>query len=244
SNADWVMLSVPIPAHEEVIRDVAPLMKRDAVLFDIASVKGKIPKWLEKAREKNDIRILSTHPMFGPGATSMENKNFVLIDLEGDRKVLDEFSRIIADDHPKIIEIDYHEHDKLVAYTLGLSHFINILFGKLLVDKGVNLETLRNIEGTTFHLQHLISQEVVTQEPFIYSTIEMENEYFIDILEDLKASINNLIKIIKDKNYDEFIREFLGIRKYYSTCREFKTVIRRFNSAATASLKIIHEEDY
>jgi prephenate dehydrogenase len=237
----WIMLSVPITAHDEAITAITPLMCKDAVLFDIASVKGKIPAILVEARRKHGIHVLSTHPMYGPGAESMKNKNLILIDLEGDGMVLNRFRAIMEPDKPTIIETTAAEHDRMIAFTLGIPHMLNILFGKLLKDEGADIKKLVKFEGTTFHLQHLISQEVVTQEPYIYATIELENQAFIDMLSGFQSILDGFIDTLKRKDYDEFIKQFTGIREYFSVVPEFKTVGARFNSAARRSLDIIKE---
>ncbi|HME52430.1 MAG TPA: prephenate dehydrogenase/arogenate dehydrogenase family protein [Candidatus Lokiarchaeia archaeon] len=239
--SSWVMLSVPITAHEESISAVAPLVNQDAVLFDIASVKGVIPSLLNTARQEHGIHVLSTHPMFGPGAESMKNKNFILIDLEGDKMILDEFKAIIEQDKPTVIETSVQEHDGMIAYTLGIPHMLNILFGKFLKDSDASLEKIVAFEGTTFHLQHLISQEVMTQDPFIYATIELENQAFIDMLSNFKATVDKFIDLLQRKDYDEFEQEFLAVREYYSIIPEFTSAAQRFNSAARRSLDIIKE---
>nr|MDO8088864.1 prephenate dehydrogenase/arogenate dehydrogenase family protein [Candidatus Sigynarchaeum springense] len=240
-KSTWVMLSVPITAHEEAIKAVAPLMHKDAVLFDIASVKGRIPALLAGARKDHGFHVLSTHPMYGPGAESMKNKNFILIDLEGDKHVVDRFRTIIEPDKPTITETTAAEHDRMTAFTLGIPHMLNILFGKLLKDLGADISKLVEFEGTTFHLQHLISQEVVSQEPFIYATIELENQAFIDMLSEFKKISEQLIDILKRKDYDGFIKQFIAIKEYFSFVPEFKSVGSRFNSAANRSLDIIKE---
>ncbi len=237
----WIMLSVPITAHEETIRSVVPLARKDVVLFDIASVKGRIPALLASARRDHGIHVLSTHPMYGPGAESMKNKNFILIDLEGDKQVVNQFRAFIEPDKPTIIETTADEHDRMIAFTLGIPHMLNILFGKLLKDQGADITKLVGFEGTTFHLQHLISQEVVTQEPFIYATIELENQAFIDMLSEFKRISEQFIDILKRKDYDGFTKQFVAIRDYFSAVPEFKSVGFRFNSAAKRSLDIIKE---
>jgi prephenate dehydrogenase len=240
-GADWVMISVPIPAHREIIDQVAPLLRKDAVLFDIASVKGSIPAQLVAARESLGIHVLSTHPMFGPGAESMKDKNFILIDLEGDHMVFDAFRAIIEPDEPKIIEATVDEHDAMIAYTLGIPHFLNILFGKIFHDQAVDIQKLLPFGGTTFHLQHLISQEVLSQEPYIYATIELENDAFGALLKKISGKFNELAIIVENKDYDRFISEFTSIRDYYADAAEFKSAMPRFNAAARLSLEMMRE---
>jgi prephenate dehydrogenase len=240
-GSSWIMLSVPITAHEDMISAVAPLMQQDAVLFDIASVKGNIPSLLDAARQAHGIHVLSTHPMFGPGTATMKNKNFILIDVEGDKIILDEFKAVIEQDKPTMIETTAREHDGMIAYTLGIPHMLNILFGKFLKDRDASLENLVAFEGTTFHLQHLISQEVMTQDPYIYATIELENQAFLSMLSNFKATVDNFIDILQRKDYDAFQQEFLAIRDFYAGIAEFSSAAQRFNSAARRSLDIIKE---
>ena len=242
-NASWIMLSIPVPAHESVIKKIAPLMKKDAVLLDIASVKSNIIECLYDAKKKYDIHVLSTHPMFGPGAANMKNKNFILINLEEDELVKDEFKSIIQKEHPSIIESTPQEHDMMISFTLGVPHFLNILFGNILKDGDTTLERMTKFGGTTFHLQHLISQEVVSQEPYIYATIQMENSHFLQQLNKLRKNLDRLLEIIQNKKYDVFINDFKEIREYYGKISEFQSVMKRFNSAAQTSLEIIKSDD-
>ena len=62
-NADVVLVSTPIEATAETIRAVKDRLPRGAVIFDIASVKGDIPKALLEATEYG-AKALSVHPLF------------------------------------------------------------------------------------------------------------------------------------------------------------------------------------
>ncbi|MHA1680409.1 MAG: prephenate dehydrogenase/arogenate dehydrogenase family protein [Promethearchaeota archaeon] len=241
--SSWVLLSVPIPAHDKIIRKVAPLMDKTAVLFDIASVKGSIPMYLKNARKEHGIHVMSIHPLFGPGAVNMVNKNFIIINLEEDGRVVESFKNIIKEDDPTIIETTPEVHDEIIAYTLAVPHFLNLVLAMLLQEGRVDIKKLIEFEGTTFHLQHLISQEVTEQEPFIYGTIQMENPSFNRILDKLALTFETLSTMIRNKDYDSFTGLFLELRKYYAQSIHFKSVMRRFNAAATTSLKILKDEE-
>ncbi|MBD3185284.1 prephenate dehydrogenase/arogenate dehydrogenase family protein [Candidatus Bathyarchaeota archaeon] len=241
-HSDWVLLSIPIPAHEAVIHEVAPLMKNGAIVVDIASVKGRIPEILRNAKKKHGINVLSTHPMFGPGASSMKNKNFILIDLQNDKTILKRFRALIEPEGPIIIESTPSEHDKYIAFTLALPHFMNLLFAKILREHQIDINLLKKFGGTTFHLQHLISQEVTLQEPFIYGTIEMENPAFKDLLRPYQQSSKEMIEIIKNGNYQAFERTFLDLREFYAKNDDYKSVMERFNAAAAISTEMLEKQ--
>lgn len=239
-RASWIMLSIPVPAHRDVIERVAPVMQSGAVLLDIASVKSEIPGMLRSARERHGIHVLSTHPMFGPGAESMRHKNFIVMDLEGDGKVAGAFKDLISKDDPDIIDTTPEEHDEMVAMTLGLPHFLNILFGTMLSDRGLSLPQMEGFGGTTFHLQHLIAQEVSLQDPSIYAAIQMENKYFINLLDTLRSEMEKLLQLVKDKNENEFVARFTTLKDFFSSTRGFTSVMERFNAAASRSLELLH----
>src|SRR3989344_2498277 len=64
AQCDAVILAVPIHAFEEVLTKVVPLVAKDTVIVDIATVKVHTVGLLKKLVKGH--RYIATHPMWGP----------------------------------------------------------------------------------------------------------------------------------------------------------------------------------
>lgn len=129
---DVVILSVPISKTEEVIKRVAPLMRKDSILIDTCSVKTLPCKWLEQNTPES-VSILGTHPMFGPVTTKfdlenrtwdLEDKQIVLCPLRIDEERLNRVKKYLVELGLDVIITTPEDHDRQNAKTLGLVHFL------------------------------------------------------------------------------------------------------------------------
>jgi prephenate dehydrogenase len=59
-----VILCTPISAMRESLRQVAPLLREDALVVDVCSVKVYPVQWMRELLPET-VSILPTHPMFG-----------------------------------------------------------------------------------------------------------------------------------------------------------------------------------
>ena len=79
-DADLALICVPIDDTPGVIQEIAPHMKRGAILAEVSSVKVRAVKALREAASLG-VQPLSFHPMFGPAAASLENKTIVVVQV-------------------------------------------------------------------------------------------------------------------------------------------------------------------
>ena len=56
---------VPMGAFEQCIDEIAPLIKKDALVIDVCSVK-EMPVKIMEEKLPESVQILGSHPMFGP----------------------------------------------------------------------------------------------------------------------------------------------------------------------------------
>jgi prephenate dehydrogenase len=131
----FLVLCVPISAMQGTLRTIAPLVSTQTVVIDVCSVKIKPIAWM-RAHLPAGTAILGTHPMFGPdsAAGSLQGRKMVLCNVStpGDtyRKI---FSRL-AEKGLELIEATPAEHDRQIAVSLSLTHFI----GRSLAEFGAD----------------------------------------------------------------------------------------------------------
>jgi prephenate dehydrogenase len=120
-----VILCVPISAMRKTLRKIAPLLKQDAIVVDVCSVKVYPAQWMRELLPPS-VEILATHPMFGPdsAAKSVSGHKMVLcperISTERYRKI----KHWLKKKGMALIETSPVEHDRKIAVSLALTHFI------------------------------------------------------------------------------------------------------------------------
>ncbi|MFQ5834012.1 MAG: prephenate dehydrogenase/arogenate dehydrogenase family protein [Candidatus Thorarchaeota archaeon] len=194
-NADVVVISVPIEITAEVIQEVAPHMKRDAVLCEISSVKGKIPEVLHEIVALQ-LRPLSIHPMFGPGARSL-NKKMVLVPISDP----EDEQRLVEALFPKyqIITVDREEHDRAMALTVSLPYFVNMIIASVLSDE--DLTSLRRLGGTTFAVQLLLTGSIMSNSCALHAALHKENPHVDSVLRNFQSKLESgLATLTQDTN--------------------------------------------
>jgi prephenate dehydrogenase len=226
-NADIILIATPIKVTAEMIQKISKSMKTGSILFDISSIKGTIIKALEEA-EALGIRTLSVHPLFGPGAKTIDGKKVLIIPVNKSAELLKEVSELFKGASIHIIESG-KEHDKMIALTLSLPHFLNIVFGKTLSK--FDIRELKNFKGTTFTLQLLISESVLSEDPDLYYEIQKQNQFFPEILHMLLEVIKESALSIKNGNKDQFCLDFKKARVALSRDPEFQYAYEKFYKA-------------
>lgn len=226
-SADVVLIATPIEVTAEIIKKISKIMKTGSILFDIASVKGKIIKALKEA-EALGIRTLSVHPLFGPGTKKIDGKKIVIIQVNKSAELLKEISELFKGASIHVIDSG-KEHDKMIALTLSLPHFINIVFGKIISK--FDIKELKKFKGTTFTLQLLISESVLSEDPDLYYEIQKQNQVFSEILNILFEVIKESASLIKNGDKEQFCSEFNEAKVALSRDPKFKQAYENFNKA-------------
>jgi prephenate dehydrogenase len=134
AQRDVLILAVPISRLEEVLIQVRPLLKAGSLVVDVCSVKEYPVRRLQKL-VPDDIGILGTHPMFGPdsAAESLEGRKIALCPVRISTARYEEIRGYLASKGLVVIETTASDHDRQIAVSLALTHFI----GRILAGMGV-----------------------------------------------------------------------------------------------------------
>ena len=82
--------------------------------------------------------------------------------------------------------MDLDEHDRLIAYVLGLSHALNIAFFTALAESGEAAPRLARMSSTTFDAQLDVATRVAGENPDLYYEIQSLNDYGEESLQALR----------------------------------------------------------
>ena len=89
------------------------------------------------------------------------------------------------------------EHDRLIAYVLGLSHALNIAFFTALADSGEAAPRLARLSSTTFDSQLDVAALVAAESPDLYFEIQHLNDYGGESLHALQAAVTRLVTMVE-----------------------------------------------
>ena len=151
-----VILSVPISCMQDFLKEIAPLLAPDAIVVDVCSVKVYPVQWMTSLLPES-VSILATHPMFGPdsAATSLLDRKIVLCRGRIAEERYEKIKSYLTARGLIVIETTPEEHDRQIALSLCLTHFIGRSLdafgaGELIIDTE-GYKRLLHILGVVTH---------------------------------------------------------------------------------------------
>lgn len=156
-EADIVFPCVPISSFEEVIKKIAPRLKKGSLIMDVCSVK-MFPVQVMLKNLPNHIKIMASHPLFGPDSANegLINLQMVIWPIRVSDKKFRQTTKLFKNMGIRIIEMSPEEHDKISAFTQVYAHLI----GRIGQDVGIKPSII-----DTKGFQRLFSvQEMVTND--------------------------------------------------------------------------------
>ncbi len=212
---DVIVLATPISATPALLTRLALRAPR-GLIFDLGSLKTPLRAGLE-ALVAAGCRVTSLHPMFGPDTELLSGRHVIFIDL-GDAEALREAQELFTPTMAERVVMGLDEHDRLIAYVLGLSHALNIAFFTALADSGEAAPRLARLSSTTFDSQMDVACRVAAESPELYFEIQSLNEYGGESLEALHKAVLRLVTAVRDKDAGTFTalmtrgRAYLDVR--------------------------------
>ena len=127
AGCDVVALAVPIHAFEEILTRILPHLGKDSVIVDVATVKLHTTQILKRVAEGR--RYIATHPMFGPESYAKQGQEVAGLRIVISEHTLaqGEYSALITCLSSlgfNVVEMQADAHDKHLAETLFLTHFL------------------------------------------------------------------------------------------------------------------------
>jgi chorismate mutase/prephenate dehydrogenase len=211
-DCDLIVLATPLSATAELLKQLAERAPR-GLIFDLGSLKTPLRAGLD-ALVKAGCRVTSLHPMFGPDTELLSGRHVIFIDL-GNAAALQEAQDLFAPTMAERVVMGLDEHDRLIAYVLGLSHALNIAFFTALAESGEAAPRLAQLSSTTFDAQMDVASRVAAESPDLYFEIQSLNEYGAESLLALQQAVERLVSAVKTGNAGEFTALMNRGRAYF-----------------------------
>jgi len=212
-DADIVMVSVPIDSTIDVINEVAPSVKKGALLMDVTSVKEEPCKAMKKFSSKG-VEVIGTHPVFSHRVGTVEGQVFVLTPVRG-KKWLPWLKEFLHKHKARIYESTPTEHDRIMAVVQGLTHFAYISIGKTLQELDLDVKESRKFSSPIYELMLDIVGRIIGQNPELYASIQMQNPRVLEVHDAFLKTAKELNQTVKDKDERRFIRMMSHAAKHF-----------------------------
>jgi chorismate mutase/prephenate dehydrogenase len=212
-DCDLIVVATPMMAANDILQELAQRKPR-GVIFDLGSLKTPLREGI-RALQEAGCHVTSIHPMFGPDTELLSGRHVIFINL-GDQQAIDAAQTLFASTMAERVVMNLDEHDRLIAYVLGLSHALNIAFFTALAESGEAAPRLAQLSSTTYDAQVDVATKVAGENPQMYFEIQNLNDYGRESLLALRRAVERIWDAVKSGNEAEFVglmergREYLA----------------------------------
>ncbi len=209
-RADAILIAVPIGNYEEVLEQIHPHINPKQVIIDIASLKV-LPVEIMHKHVKTGV-ALGMHPMFGPGASSVKNQNFVLTPTnEEERTLAQKVREYLETRGARVTLMTPHEHDEMMTVVLGLTHFIALVAADTLLSFD-RLKHGEAIGGSSYKMLLTLVESVITEDPEFYASLQMSLPNVVEIEKLFQGKVKTWADLVKNQDGQEFAQRMGALR--------------------------------
>jgi prephenate dehydrogenase len=197
------------------------------MIADICSVKEDVVAAMREIG--GETELASIHPLFGPGATTVEGKDFLIVPVRTG-KLYRWLKRSLAKLGARVTEVGAEEHDKLMAIIQCLTHFT-------LISYLMALRSLRdfgrpqNIRTPMFASLTDLARAVLACNPQVFGELQVHNRYARLIRSRVLESCRSLDMIFLAKDAKEMKRIFEDVGGFFdpgSVRKAYANLYKRF----------------
>lgn len=217
SKSDVIIVSVPISKTAQVIKKIVHLVKKDAALVDLTSLKISPIKEMLKAKSE----VIGLHPMFA-ATNSLPGQTIIACPIRT-KKWFNVLNSIFIQQGAKVEILTPQEHDQIMAIVQALVHFSDIAFGHALAKLTklkIPISKFLKYAGPASELKIAFAARLLAQDPELYGSIQMENPYATAAINQFSQSIQELISINDQKNLPAFKKYFNSAANGFGTYKQ------------------------
>ena len=208
---DLIVVAAPITVTAGILEALAGI-KPEGLILDIGSLKTPLREGLAQLAAAG-CKVTSIHPMFGPDTRLLSGRHVIFCDV-GNAEAMVEARALFGATMAELFDMSLDEHDRLIAYVLGLAHALNIAFFTALAESGELVPRLKHMSSTTFDAQLGVASLVAHDNPHLYFEIQALNEYGNTSLEALRTAAEKIQSLIADGDEAGFVRLMDSGRQY------------------------------
>jgi chorismate mutase / prephenate dehydrogenase len=213
---DIIVVAATMPASGRILAELATV-RPAALIFDIGSLKTPLRQGLQALAEAGCL-VTSLHPMYGPDTELLSGKHLIFVDV-GSPEATAAAKGLFASTMVEQLDMGLDDHDRMIAYVLGLSHALNIAFFTALAESGEAAPRLAQLSSTTFDAQLLVSAAVARDNPHMYFEIQHLNKFGLGPLDALCEAASRIRQLVEAGDEEGFVQLMSNGRQYLASRR-------------------------
>ncbi len=231
SEYEATLISVPITATVEVIKNVAPHLREGSLLMDITTVK-KAPVEAMKRFLPSGAEAIGTHPLFGPTVKGIEGQVIIFVPVKGEYW-LPRLKNFFEQKGAHVEELSGEEHDQMMRVIQGLTHFSYISAGVTMQALNFDIAKSQRLMSPVYEIMIAFIGRILAQNPYLYAEIQT-NFDMEDVHSKYIQECQRLIELIKQKNIDGLVKKMRAARKHYG---ETEAALRKTDKLINSKIK-------
>ncbi len=211
SNADLVILSIPVDASVNLINEVLSGISDNTLVIDVGSTKQIFCKAIDN--HPNRRNLLATHPIAGTEHSGpiaainglFKNKTNIICEVEKTTfKLQEKALKLFAEMGMRIRYMNPEAHDKHIAYVSHLSHISSFMLGKTVIEKEKNERDIFDMAGSGFES----TVRLAKSSPEMWTPIFKQNkENVLETLEEYIANLNQFKTLMEKDDFEAIYNE-------------------------------------
>lgn len=188
ARSSTIFLCVPINQFDDVVQSIAGLIRPSTTIFDTCSVKmhpaGSMQKHLGNVE---DVTLVATHPMFGPdsAANGVKGLSMMMSLLQGDETRYDQWREEMSKLGIRVVEMSPAEHDRLAAYSQGVTHYVGRLLEQLELQ-----ETPIDTQG--FKILRSLIEQTCNDSFELFRDLQTYNSFTSEMRQKMEIAVDKL----------------------------------------------------
>jgi prephenate dehydrogenase len=217
SDADFVIVSVPVDVALTVLPRVLDVVGDNTIVFEVGSTKMPICEAV--ANHPKRRHFIATHPIAGtefsgPSAAIkglFQGKTNIICEVEKTTfKLQEKALELFTAMGMRIRYMDPKSHDKHIAYVSHLSHISAFMLGKTVINKEKDEQDIFDMAGSGFES----TVRLAKSSPAMWTPIFKQNrKQVVKTLDEYISNLSKFKELLEKEDYDAIYNEMQSVNK-------------------------------
>lgn len=210
---DIAIVSVPINVTIDVIKRLAPKLKKETILADFTSNKTKP---IEGMKDAHPGPVLGLHPMHGPDVHNLSKQLMVYCPVR-DKEKSEWFVEQCRLWGMRVIRANAKKHDHVMHMVQGLRHFVALLHGSFMKTYDLKPKDILDYSSPIYRAEIMMTGRIFAQSAELYADIVFANEDRRELLLKFIEHNDKLAQLVRDDDKKGFIKEFEAVTDFFGS---------------------------
>ena len=214
SEADLVVLSIPVDSSVAIIEEVLESISDDSLVIEVGSTKQIFCRTIANHPKRRNL--LATHPIAGTEHSGPQaaihglfnNKTNIICEVEKTAfKLQEKALKLFSELGMRIRYMNPEAHDKHIAYVSHLSHISSFMLGKTVMEKEKNERDIFDMAGSGFES----TVRLAKSSPEMWTPIFRQNkENVLETLDEYIDNLNQFKSLMENDDFEALYKEMKG----------------------------------